>query len=64
MKDRTWWLVADIGGTNARFWAVSPGSIAPVWPGSYLVSESPDFGHVLTHALPDVAVSLSDVVPP
>lgn len=64
MKDRTWWLVADIGGTNARFWAVSPGSIEPVWQGYYLVSEYPEFGDVLTHALQDVAVALDDVVPP
>ncbi len=64
MKDRTWWLVADIGGTNARFWAVSPGSIEPVWQGYYLVSEYPEFGDVLTHALQDVAVALDDVRAP
>ncbi len=64
MKDENWWLVADIGGTNARFWGVTPGSIEPVWQGYYLVNEYPEFADVLTHALQDVAVALDANVSP
>jgi len=29
-----WWMIADIGGTNARFWAVSPQTVAPPMAGT------------------------------
>ena len=57
-----WWMIADIGGTNARFWAVSPQTVAPLWQGHYLVGEYPNFSDVLDQVLIDLKVdqALSD----
>ncbi|MDA7591807.1 glucokinase [Pseudomonadales bacterium] len=51
-----WWMIADIGGTNARFWAVSPQTVAPLWQGHYLVGEYPNFSDVLDQVLIDLKV--------
>jgi glucokinase len=49
-----WWMIADIGGTNARFWAVSPHSVAPLWQGHYLVDEHPNFSDVIDQVLIEI----------
>ena len=61
---KSWWLVADIGGTNARFWALAPGTDQPFWACQYLVEDCPDFLTVITHTLAELADSTKAVGPP
>ena len=52
-----WSLIADIGGTNARFWVVPEDSISHQWAKQYLVNEFPSFPDVLRQVLADIAES-------
>jgi len=54
---QAWSLIADIGGTNARFWAVPEGSEAPLWHQQFLVSDYPAFASVMHQVAAEIAAT-------
>ena len=54
---QAWSLIADIGGTNARFWAVAEGSEAPLWHQQFLVSDYPAFASVMHQVAAEIAAT-------
>lgn len=55
MTTQQWQLVGDIGGTNARFGAVTPASREPTLIATYQVADFPTFNDVLGTLVDDAA---------